>query len=304
MSSDDTDYVAQTIINVIRYQIDKRAPQKRIQVSNKQSKNPSEATKTMIKERDMAWNEYRLNMNPENLRGYKHLKSRVKKALRDDQTTLDTNKMKKLQTKKKQWKEAKILVGWTSYGGPRMICKNGKVITSPRTMANELNMDYIVRAATAARNTPTPVQDPMNSYREMIEDRNLNMAFQTVGRLEIAQAIDKINPSKSSATDEISMRLLRKIKAPLLPVLQHLVNLTIISSKYPQPLKHTTIVPLLKKGKEQMDTKSYRGVNLIPSLAKVIDKILLIQLLKHLEMNQLIPHQHHEGYAITGQPPP
>ena len=98
----------------------------------------------------------------------------------------------------------------------------------------------------------------------------------------------------------IHMRLLRKLKAPLLPAIQHLVNTTLISTEYPTVLKHTKIVPLLKKGKDQTLTKSYRGVNLIPSLAKVIDKSLLIQLLNHMETNHLIPHQHHGGIANNG----
>ena len=73
------------------------------------------------------------------------------------------------------------------------------------------------------------------------------MSFQPVGRLVIIKAIESINPSKSVANDKISMKLLKKIKEPLLPVLQKLVNTTIILSKYPNPLKYTKIIPLLKK---------------------------------------------------------
>ena len=58
------------------------------------------------------------------------------------------------------------------------------------------------------------------------------------------------------------MKLLTKIKDPLMPVLLHLVNTTIITSKYPNPLKHTKVIPLLKKDKEETDSSSYRSVNL------------------------------------------
>ena len=140
----------------------------------------------------------------------------------------------------------------------------------------------------------------MIKYNLMLGERKLHLAFQPIGRLELASIMDSINPSRSSALDEISIRLLRKIKAPLLPAIQHLVNLTITSTIYPEILKQTKIIPLLKKGKDQTCTKSYRGVNLIPSLAKVIDRTLLIQLLKHIQDNQLIPHQHHGGVANHG----
>ena len=138
------------------------------------------------------------------------------------------------------------------------------------------------------------------NYKKMIVDKRLLLAFQPVSRIQIARAIDQINPSKSAANDEISMKLIRKIRAPLIPIFQHLVNTVVMTSTYPTVLKYTKIVPLLKKYKDQTLTSSYRGVNLIPSVAKIVDKCLLIQLLKHIEDNQLIPHQHHGGISGLG----
>ena len=83
-------------------------------------------------------------------------------------------------------------------------------------------------------------------------------------------------------------------------MLLHLVNTTIMMSKYPKLLKIAKIVPLLKKDKDETQTSSYRGVNLIPAITKVIDKTILEQLMKHLESNNLIPHQHHGGVNNHG----
>ena len=294
MMSNDSDFIAQQIIQTVKEQLDLRAPKRRIQVRNKTIPSSLE-TKNLITQRNTSWNEYQTNKTQDNYRGYKNLKNQVKKSLVEDK-----KKMEDAVSSKDQWKEAKMLVGWTSYAGPQLLIKNGKPITSPPEMANTLNIDYIVRAAKAAKNTPKQVQDPMIKYMEMIGDRKLNLALQPLGRIEVAQAMDAINPSKSSAGDEISMRLLKKLKIPLLPVIHHLVNTTIITTIYPKSLKQTKIVPLLKKGKDQTQTKSYRGVNLIPALAKVIDKSILSQLLKHMEINQLVPHQHHGGISSLG----
>ena len=156
-------------------------------------------------------------------------------------------------------KKPKSLIGWTNYGGPKMLIVDNQPITSPKKMAAELNKDYVLRTAKAARNTTPPKEDPMISYYKMIGDRKLNMAFQPVTKLQLMTAFNTINPSKSAANDEISIKLLKKIKDPLVPIFQHLVNMTIISSHYPTPLKFTKIVPLLKK--DQTVMKSYRGVN-------------------------------------------
>ena len=124
----------------------------------------------------------------------------------------------------------------------------------------------------------------------MLGENVPTLAFKPVNMLEVQDLIRMINLSRSAANDDISMKLLKKIQEPLLPVILHLINTTIITTQYPNPLKCTKIIPLLKKGKDPTLTKSYRGVNLIPSLAKIIDRALLSQLLSHLERSKLIPH--------------
>ena len=157
MASSDTNYIATNIIQVIRDQLDERAPKRRIQVTNRKT-NPSNSTKELIIKRDhQAYMEYCNQPTLDNHRGYKNLKTQTKKALIEDKSNQDKRKMQDATTSKDQWKEAKILIGWMAYGGPQMIIKDGQQVTSPQKMANHLNMDYITRAAKAARNTP-PLQ--------------------------------------------------------------------------------------------------------------------------------------------------
>ena len=295
----DPDTIASIIIQVIRDQLDVRAPQRRIQTRAKRLVTSTE-TKELIEQRNKAWNEFNENGNIDNLRGYKSLRRQVKKSLAKDKVNKDKSDIMEAANSKDQWKEAKHVMGWTQYAGPRMIIQDGIPITSPKGMATALNMDQIVRTAKAARSIPQSTMDPLTSYDRMLSGKNLSLAFQPIGRTEMYKIIKSINPSKSTATDEISMKLLRQIQEPLIPILMHLVNTTIMTSKYPTPLKHTKIVPLLKKDKDETATSSYRSVNLIPTIAKIIDKTLLIQLVKHLENNKLIPHQHHGGVTNHG----
>ena len=276
-----------------------RAPRKRIQTSSKAA-IMSPATKQTIANINLAWQEYCNAQSPDNLRDYRNLKSQVKKAIKEDKDKQDRGKVADAVTSNDQWKEVKNIIGWTSYGGPKMLIVDVKPVTSPKEMAKQLNKDYIVRTGKAARSTPPPQQDPLISYNRMLENKQLNMAFQPIRRIELVSIIDSINPSKSASVDDISMKLLRRIKKTLLPILQHLVNVTIMTTKYPDPLKITKIIPLLKKDKDQSLTSSYRGVNLIPAVAKVIDMALLVQLLHHLQYNNLIPHQHHRGVKNHG----
>ena len=299
MGLNDPDEIAEIIIKVIREQLDMRAPQRRIQ-ARKVRTTTSPQTTTLIQQRNTAWNQYIADDNPDNLRGYKSLRRQVKKSIANDKITKDKSDIQQAVNSKDQWRESKRIMGWTQYAGPKLLIKDGVPITSPKSMATAINIDQIVRTAKAARAIPISNIDPMDSYKKMLAEKKLNMAFQPVGRGELYKIIKSINPSKSSSIDQISMKLLTKIQDPLMPVLVHLVNTSIMTAKYPTPLKHTKVIPLLKKDKEETETSSYRSVNLIPALAKIIDKTLLIQLAKHLEIHNLIPHQHHGGVNKHG----
>ena len=63
------------------------------------------------------------------------------------------------------------------------------------------------------------------------------MTFQPIGRLQISEAIRKLNPLTFTSTDGISMKLIKTIQSPLIPVITHLVNTVIMITKYPTILK-------------------------------------------------------------------
>ena len=65
--------------------------------------------------------------------------------------------------------------------------------------------------------------------------------------------------------------------------------------QYPDNLKTSKAIPLLKQDKPADLQGSYRLINLLPSLGKLIDKVTGNQVLNYLKVNDLIPHSHHGG---------
>ena len=295
----DPDQISLAISQTIIDHLDQWAPTRRIQTRA----NPttlSDETKNLITARDNDWSTYCRQPTIDNKRSYNHLKNAVKRSLKTDRDNQNKRNVADATSSRDYWKHAKNIIGWKQYTGPKILINNGKLLNSPKQMADQLNVDYIVHTNLASKNTPHTTTDPMTSYQKMLAGRNLNMAFQPIGSLELSKIVDQINPSKSTSTDGISMKLIRKLKHQLLPALLHLVNTTIITSTYPQSLKISKITPLLKKDKDETKTSSYRGINLISAIAKVIDKTLMVQLIKHLDQNNLIPHHHHGGTLNHG----
>ena len=104
-------------------------------------------------------------------------------------------------------------------------------------MANILNMEYILSAARTRRDIAPSDLDPLGNYSKLVEDKTLIMAFQPAGTAQIVEAIRKLNPSPSTSTDGISIKLLKLIQTPIIPVIINLVNTTIITC-YPEAI-HT-----------------------------------------------------------------
>ena len=65
------------------------------------------------------------------------------------------------------------------------------------------------------------------------------------------------------------------------------------SNKYPKNLKINRIKPTRKKGKEKLKIEGWRPVNIVTSLSKPIDRIMMTQILNYMINNNLIDPNNH-----------
>ena len=94
-----------------------------------------------------------------------------------------------------------------------------------------------------------------------------------------------------SGEDDLSIKTIKKAQKELEPLLLRLVNMTIMMTMYPERLKMKKIMPVEKTGKDLLSSYEWRPVNVIVALSKVIERVLLKQLLEHLEENKLVNNQ-------------
>ena len=74
----------------------------------------------------------------------------------------------------------------------------------------------------------------------------------------------------------------------LLPLITRIVNLSLTSGKFPAPLKHARIIPLLKKPNLDINNMSnYRPISNLAFLGKVIERSAIQQLQMYLSDNNL-----------------
>ena len=89
--------------------------------------------------------------------------------------------------------------------------------------------------------------------------------------------------------DPIPISLTTECLSDLLPLITRIVNSSLCSGAVPPQFKQAVVTPLLKKpGLDPNDLKNFRPVSNLPLISKILEKVVLTQLQKHLSENDLL----------------
>ncbi|KAK7108062.1 hypothetical protein V1264_015864 [Littorina saxatilis] len=101
---------------------------------------------------------------------------------------------------------------------------------------------------------------------------------------------------KTCELDPIPSSLLCDCIDDLLPYLTHVINDSLTSGSFPDEFKPAIVRPLIKKPSlDKNSLKNFRPVSNLSFLSKITEKIVLSQLLTHLEQNHLL-NTHQSAY--------
>ena len=96
-----------------------------------------------------------------------------------------------------------------------------------------------------------------------------------------------MSPKNSLDLYEISTKLLKCISLEISIPLAHIFNLSLTTGVFPSRLKTSRIVPIFKTGDSEL-CDNYRPISLLSSLSKILEKMVSIQLVNHLDRNKLL----------------
>ena len=103
----------------------------------------------------------------------------------------------------------------------------------------------------------------------------------------------KIKLSTATTKDHISFKIIKDTEKAVNPMMMNLINTAFKYNKYPSINKINKIQPTRKKGKYATIIDGWRPVNIVESLSKPIDRIMMEQLTKYMVENDLINPNHH-----------
>ena len=93
--------------------------------------------------------------------------------------------------------------------------------------------------------------------------------------------------------DNLDTYIIKLTKKIIIPSVCHILNLSIMSNKFPTKWKIAKVVPLYKDKGSKLDPKNFRPVSILPILSKVLERAMFQQLVAFMDNNHLLNPNHH-----------
>ena len=301
----DVDEAAELFTSKFRHVLNEHAPW--IVYQQRKFFNPwlTDETKEQIKERDSwkaraknaaianqedeaseeevkAWKEYRKLRNAINNK--KHVEENEYKKKKIEENIADPGKV---------WKVTKQFMNWKTVGSPTQLEVGGVLVTSARSIAQEMNNFFINKVKLIKANMSMAAINMGQCFRIM-ENKQCKLHIQHITVLKVEKLLRGLSSSRSTALDELDNYSV-KITAPLIAQpLHHVITLSIMSNKFPSCWKYAKILPLHKK-LCPLQMKNYRPVAILSPLSKILEKALYEQIYNYFTNNKIF-HPSLHGY--------
>ena len=136
--------------------------------------------------------------------------------------------------------------------------------------------------------------DPLLLVKSLMRRRRCSFTIKPVHPDEILKIISGLKSTQSCGVDNVDSRVIKLVQQELVPVITHVVNLSIKYRSFPHQWKLAKIIPLHKKN-EVIYPENYRPVSLLPVFSKILERAIFCQVVQFMEENELL-HPFHHGF--------
>ena len=143
-------------------------------------------------------------------------------------------------------------------------------------------------------------QPPRRSHNFEGTSVESTFKFHSVGTAAVRRALGKLKAKPACGTDGVPILIYKLAWGPLALPLVKLINLVLTTGVWPDSWKESIVTPVLKAGKPAGDVSSYRPVALLPAISKLTERVMLDQLITHIESHNLLPNEQHGFRPMRG----
>ena len=160
------------------------------------------------------------------------------------------------------------------------------VINTPTELAETFNLHFSTVGKKLAAEIPNENMEP-EDYMQRTQHR-FSLKAPTVST--VYKLLENINVRKATGLDGVSNKLLKFAAHIVAPSLTEIFTTSINTGIFPTEWKIARVTPIFKKGKKN-DLNNYRPISVIPTVAKILEKIVYEQLFSYFNDNLLTPCQ-------------
>ena len=264
--------------------LEKNAPTEKKIVSNikKTTSEKPWATKEikhLAAEKHRYFNEYKLTQSAESFASFKKYRNLVNRKLKKHKINFQRIFLRKLKPQKTNGISLKKIGKKNNSPNITEIDENGKKTKDKKSICNAFNRVFREMVIYRGHIVPLNVEKIERTFQEF--------NFRPFTLSEIYKIIDKLDNHKEPGPGYINVWALKSGKYAIRTHLQIIFNDCIQEKVFPTILKDAHITPIFKKGDVSVLT-NYRPISVTPIFAKVVERLLLNQLLEYLEKFALL----------------
>ena len=172
---------------------------------------------------------------------------------------------------------------------PAQFSINGRDVTHPQDIADHFNIFFSNIGTNLSANID--INDETIAFSDYLDTPTGQcFNFNEITEDETMSIINQLKNKNSSGIDEISNKLLKAIKHEVYKPLTLIINQTLSTGIFPEGLKIAKVKPLYKKG-DKTNLNNYRPISLLPTISKVFERVIYLQLYNYLNINALLCEQ-------------
>ena len=158
------------------------------------------------------------------------------------------------------------------------------LVSDPTTIANKFNTFFAEIGSKLTENMADAENDKFRDY--LLNPTIHNFTFQLISEENTMLVLNHLKSKPSCGYDGISTKLLKVCKHQICKLLTLIINQMLSNGIFPDDLKIAKVIPLFKKGDQSL-LNNYRSISLLPSISKILERIIFNQIHTYFSTNDL-----------------
>ena len=248
--------------------------------------------------RDSAYKKFKRTHQDEDKEIFEYFKRQFKQL--NDEKLIEFFKdktMNDFKNAKKFWKFysplVKIKSDKSSIGTTINIKVNEKIVDEKEELCDIFNNFF----NTIKSSSNVPIENSIAFINDNFANSNSNFLpdfkFSFTNSNEINDLISDLNDSSGAGVCGIPTKCLKNSSPKFKSIIAYLFNFSILSATIPNDWKTAVVTPLYKNKGTADDMNNYRGISVLPPIAKLFEKLLHKQITVYLSENNILSNDQH-----------